>query len=217
MKELAPCVLAGRYVGLEPLAWEHLDQVIQAGRGVDWTWMAAPITNRMEAENWFAASQRAWEKREEFVFVVKLRPGSPMAANGGAGSIVGSTRYMDIQASHKGVEIGGTWYSLGVQGTAVNPECKDPLLSHAFEDWGAVRVQIKTDNNNLRSQRAIVKLGAKFEGRLRNHRIRRDGTLRDTMMYSITKDEWPEVKANLAARVDGWRPGQPDLSAPPVF
>ena len=85
----------------------------------------------------------------------------------------------------------------------VNPECKLLLLAHAFDDWGAVRVQLKTDNNNIHSQRAILKLGAKFEGRLRNHRFRADGTLRDTMMYSILLEEWPEVKASLLKRIQG--------------
>jgi RimJ/RimL family protein N-acetyltransferase len=114
---------------------------------------------------------------------------------------------MDIQPSHKGVEVGGTWYSPSAQGTVVNPECKLLLLKHAFEDWGAARVQLKTDVKNARSQRAILKMGAKFEGKLRNHRIRRDGTLRDTMMYSITSEEWPEVKAGLEDRISSYRTG----------
>lgn len=115
---------------------------------------------------------------------------------------------MDVHPGDKWVEIGGTWYSPRYQGTVVNPECKYLLLAHAFDDWGAVRVQIKTDIKNVRSQRAIVKMGARLEGRLRNHRIRRDGTLRDTMMYSITRDEWPEVKGALSARIDSWSPAQ---------
>ena len=98
-------------------------------------------------------------------------------------------------------EIGWTWYSPSVWGTVLNPECKLLLLAHAFEDWGAVRVQLKTDNNNLRSQRAILKLGAKYEGRLRHHRFRADGTLRDTMMYSILREEWAGVKVSLLARI----------------
>jgi len=115
--------------------------------------------------------------------------------------IIGSTRYMDIRPAAKGVEIGGTWYSPSVWGTAVNPEAKMLLLQHAFEDWGAIRVQLKTDVNNKHSQNAILKLGAKFEGQLRNHMIRRDGSFRDTMMYSITREEWPNVKNNLNKRL----------------
>jgi len=84
------------------------------------------------------------------------------------GRAVGSTRYMDVRKPQKGVEIGWTWYSSEVWATVVNPECKFLLMRHAFEDWGAIRVQLKTDNNNVHSQRAILKLGAKYEGRLRS-------------------------------------------------
>ena len=205
MRELVPCTLAGRYVGLEPLGPEHADDLLRAGRGVDWSWMSAALESREDIERWIQAAQRAGERGEEFAFVVRLK--AEPGASSSPGRIVGSTRYMDIQPSHKGVEIGWTWYSPAVQGTVVNPECKLLLMEHAFEDWGAVRVQIKTDVNNERSQRAILKLGARFEGRLRYHRIRRDGTLRDTMMYSVTRDEWPAVKAGLEDRVGARRPG----------
>ena len=102
------------------------------------------------------------------------------------------------------VEIGSTWYSLDSQGTVVNPECKCLLLKHAFEDWGAIRVQLGTDANNVHSQRAILKLGAKFEGRLRNHGFRQDGSIRDTMLYSIISSEWPTVKKGLEARMENF-------------
>jgi RimJ/RimL family protein N-acetyltransferase len=207
MDALAPCTLVGRYVELEPLQGARAEAILAAGEGVDWGCMAASLTTKEGVVSWMATSQRAWERGEEFAFVVKLRPGSGLAAPPDSGGVIGSTRYMDIQASHKGVEIGWTWYSPSLQGTVVNPECKFLLLKHAFEDWGAARVQIKTDVRNERSQRAILKLGAKFEGKLRNHRIRRDGTLRDTMMYSITREEWPEVRAGLAVRIESWRPG----------
>jgi N-acetyltransferase len=82
----------------------------------------------------------------------------------------------------------------------VNPECKYLLLKHAFDDWGAVRIQLGTDVNNVHSQRAILKLGAKLEGKLRNHGIRPDGTVRDALLYSIIASEWPEVKSKLLAR-----------------
>jgi len=205
--DLAPCTLVGRYVELRPLQEAGADAILAAGRGVDWSWMAAPLTSREEVESWMEASRKAAETGEEFAFVVKLMQDTPLAARPEGGRVVGSTRYMEIRQAHKGVEIGGTWYTPEAQGTVVNPECKYLLLKHAFEDWGAVRVQIKTDDKNARSQRAILKLGAKFEGRLRNHRIRRDGTLRDTMMYSITKDEWPDVRAGLEARIESWSPG----------
>jgi RimJ/RimL family protein N-acetyltransferase len=101
-----------------------------------------------------------------------------------------------------GLEIGWTWYSPNVWGTRVNPEAKLLLLQHAFEDWGAIRVQLKTDHENKHSQNAIKKLGAKFEGKLRNHMIRRDKTIRHSMMYSITREDWPVVRAKLRERLE---------------
>jgi N-acetyltransferase len=205
MSSLTPCTLVGRYVEIVPLAREHADELLEAGKGVDWSWIFS-LTTKDEVSSWMASADKARERGDEFVFVVKLIPGSGVKAATTDTGLIGSTRYMDIQASQKGVEIGGTWYSPSVQGTAVNPECKYLLLKHAFEDWGAIRVQLKTDVRNARSQRAILKLGAKFEGKLRNHRIRRDGTIRDSMMYSITREEWPDVKASLEARIEAWRP-----------
>jgi RimJ/RimL family protein N-acetyltransferase len=115
--------------------------------------------------------------------------------------IIGSTSYMAVVAKHKRAEIGSTWYFPESWGTVVNPECKYLLLRHAFEDWGAVRVQLVTDSNNIHSQRAILKLGAKPEGIMRNHGIRPDGSVRDAILYSIIASEWPGVKTLLAARI----------------
>ena len=118
--------------------------------------------------------------------------------------MVGSTSYLDVAPKRKIAEIGSTWYSSDVQGTVVNPECKYLLLKHAFEEWGAIRVQLGTDVKNVHSQRAILKLGAKFEGRLRNHGIRPDGSIRDSMLYSIISEEWPAVKKGLEARIESF-------------
>ena len=118
--------------------------------------------------------------------------------------LVGSTGFMDILPEHRILEIGSTWYIPDLWGTAVNPESKFLMLRYAFETLGAIRVQIKTDSINKHSQGAIKKLGATFEGKLRNHRIRWDGTIRDTMMYSIIDKEWPVVKANLQKRIDNF-------------
>lgn len=112
--------------------------------------------------------------------------------------IIGATRYMDIQSEHRGMEIGHTWITPAFRRTRVNTECKFLLLRHAFETLGAARVQLKTDHRNQRSQTAILRIGAKFEGRLRKHRIMPDGFLRDTMMFSITEDEWPQVRDHLS-------------------
>jgi N-acetyltransferase len=117
------------------------------------------------------------------------------------GEAVGMTGYLDIRPQHRGLEIGRTWIARSCQGTRVNPESKYLLLRHAFEDLAAVRVQFKTDLNNLHSQGAIEKLGARREGVLRRYQMRTNGTLRDTVMYSILAEEWPEVKTRLEARL----------------
>ena len=137
----------------------------------------------------------AEERKAEYAFAVFLKPNNRM---------VGSTSYLDVAPKRKIAEIGSTWYSSEVQGTVVNPECKYLLLKHAFEDWSAIRVQLGTDVKNVHSQRAILKLGAKFEGRLRNHGIRPDGSIRDSMLYSIISEEWPTVKKGLEARIESF-------------
>jgi ribosomal-protein-alanine N-acetyltransferase len=108
---------------------------------------------------------------------------------------------LDIRPEHRGLEIGFTWIGKPYHGTQVNPECKYLLLRHAFDDQQAIRVQLKTDLRNLQSQRAIEKLGAVREGVLRKQMIRPDGYLRDTVMYSVTAEEWPGVRARLEERL----------------
>jgi RimJ/RimL family protein N-acetyltransferase len=119
------------------------------------------------------------------------------------GEAVGMTGYLDIRPAHRGLEIGRTWIARTHQGTRINPESKYLLLRRAFEELDAARVQFKTDLNNLHSQRAIEKLGARREGVLRRYQARANGFLRDTVMFSIVAEEWPEVKAGLEARL-GW-------------
>jgi ribosomal-protein-alanine N-acetyltransferase len=114
---------------------------------------------------------------------------------------VGMTGYLDIRPPHRGLEIGRTWIAKSHQGTKVNPESKYLLLRHAFEDLGAARVQFKTDVHNLQSQRAIEKLGAQREGVLRRYQMRSNGFLRDTMVFSLIAEEWPQAKAGLEERL----------------
>ncbi|MGP8125763.1 MAG: GNAT family N-acetyltransferase [Nitrososphaerales archaeon] len=175
---------------MEPLQLSHSEALLEAAGESEWTWMPTVLDSKHSVEGWISETLQAQSRGVEYPFVVKHQ-----------GKIVGSTRYMDVQAKNKGAEIGWTWYTKSVWGTAVNPESKFLLLRHAFEDWGAIRMQLKTDINNLHSQHAILKLGARFEGRLRNHRFRRDGSIRDTMLYSITLDEWPAVKEALLSRI----------------
>ena len=114
---------------------------------------------------------------------------------------VGSTSYLEIRLADRGLEIGATWLGKPYQGTKINPECKLLLLTHAFEELGCIRVQLRTDIRNLQSQRAIEKLGAHKEGVLRKHVVMPDGYLRDTVMYSIIEEEWPDVKSRLIERL----------------
>jgi RimJ/RimL family protein N-acetyltransferase len=190
---LGPIVLEGRGVRLEPLASTHREGLRQAAADPRiWPWMPADLSRPGALEAWMDEALYASDRGTAYVFTVIDR-----ATN----RIVGSTRYMDIQAEHRGVEIGWTWYAPAVWGTSINPEAKWLLLKHAFEEWGALRVQLKTDHQNLRSQAAIKKLGARYEGTLLNHRIRPDGSLRHTVLFSILPDEWPAVEARLIARL----------------
>lgn len=115
------------------------------------------------------------------------------------GKIVGSTRFFEISETNKSLEIGSTWLHTSVWRTRVNTECKYLLLRDAFEQRNMIRVQLKADSRNIRSQKAIERIGGVKEGILRNHRILEDGYIRDTVMYSITREEWPKVKARLEA------------------
>jgi N-acetyltransferase len=160
---------------------------------MDWGWMLGPLRSRKDVDRRISDGLKAEERNEEYAFAVILRQEN---------RVIGSTSYLAIAPKHKKAEIGSTWYSPNFWGTGVNPECKLLLLKHAFDDWGAIRVQLGTDGNNIHSQRAILKLGAKLEGRLRNHGIRPDGSIRDTMLYSIISSEWPAVKKGLEARIE---------------
>ena len=117
-------------------------------------------------------------------------------------AVIGSTRYLNITPADRRLEIGSTWYVVGAWGTAVNPECKLLLLSHAFETLGANRVELRTDRLNERSQAAILKLGAIREGVLRRHMKVHGGRMRDTVVFAIISPEWPRVKARLRARLN---------------
>jgi RimJ/RimL family protein N-acetyltransferase len=193
MAELGLITLSGKHVRLEPLRPHHGPELLAAARSPEiWPWMPAALTTERAMAQFIADAMKAEEKGLEYAFAV---------VGVGNGKVLGSTRYMDVQQAHRGLEIGWTWYRPDVWGTLTNPEAKFLLLRHAFEEWGALRVQLKTDARNLRSQAAIRKLGAQYEGTLRNHRIRPDGTIRDTAMFSIIDTEWPAVKLGLLRRL----------------
>lgn len=192
---LGPCALEGKFVRLEPLRVDHAEALFEAAKKLDQSLLLNPLLSREAVMRRIESGLRSEEEDDAYAFAVVMAE---------SGKVVGSTSYLYVVSGQRRLEIGSTWYSPDQWGTAVNPESKFLLLKHAFEDWGAVRVQLVTDVRNLHSQRAITKLGAKFEGRMRNHGIMPDGFLRESMLYSITVSEWPDVKSKLLARIGSY-------------
>jgi RimJ/RimL family protein N-acetyltransferase len=191
---ITPVTLTGQHIRLEPLALAHVPALAVAGRDDSlWRYMPYGDThNPAFMHNWVTEMLERQARGADLPFaVIHLASQTP----------IGATRYMDIHAADHGLEIGGTWYALEHQRTAANTEAKYLLLRHAFEVMGVIRVQLKTDLRNVHSQRAIEKLGAVREGVLRRYQIRSNGETRDTVMYSVLSDEWPDLKARLEARL----------------
>ena len=188
-----PATLEGHGVRLEPLEVSHLEGL-----------MAAAKDGRLW-ELWFTSVPEPEQTRAYIDTAVKgQRDGHmlPWAVRElKTGAIVGSTRYHDIVSSADRVEIGWTWYAKRVQRTHINTACKLVLFGHAFEALKCKVVGLRTDNFNFRSQRAIEALGAKKDGVIRHHWPRRDGTVRDTVIYSVLASEWPDVKRHLEMRI----------------
>jgi N-acetyltransferase len=190
---LGPITLTGTHIRLEPMRPSHARALLEAGHDeAIWTWMPArPVTSE-QMDRWLEKAMEAESQGREYPFVVVRLEDN---------RVIGSTRYLDVQEADRNVEIGWTWYTPDAWGGVVNPEAKYLLMQHAFDDWRAVRVALKTDIKNLRSQAAIKKLGARYEGTLRNQRIRLDGSYRDTVIFSVIESEWPQVKARLEQRL----------------
>jgi RimJ/RimL family protein N-acetyltransferase len=193
MIKVAPVTLEGHGVRLEPLTMQHLDALrAAASDGRLWQlWFAAvPEPDQMDAyiaaalDGQAAGHMLPWAVREL-----------------GTGAIVGTTRYHDIVPEIDRVEIGYTWYAKRWQRTHLNTSCKLLVFEHAFDRLGCQVVGLRTDNFNFTSQRAIERLGAKKDGVIRHFRARRDGTVRDTVIYSVLKHEWPDVRRHLALRL----------------
>ncbi|OLZ11582.1 GNAT family N-acetyltransferase [Sulfobacillus thermosulfidooxidans] len=191
---LGPVMLEGKIVRLEPLNMTHFAGLLKAAQDpVIWPWLSMDLSDSKTLEKFIRVAMEQERRNGAYAFTVIMKD---------SGRIVGSSSYLDISRHDRTVEIGWTWYHPSVWGSMVNPECKYLLLQHAFEDWGALRVVLKTDHKNFHSQRAIKKLGAGFEGQLRNHRIRPDGSIRHTMLYSIIDTEWPAVRERLLKRLE---------------
>lgn len=190
MMEVKPVVLQGKHVRLEPLSESHVKGLTEVGAGQDfWDFMLyGRINTEDDMRNWVREMLSRAAKGTDLPFAV---------IHLASGRVAGATRYLNITPKDRGLEVGGTWYGTEFQRTALNTECKYLLFTHAFETLRCIRVQIKTDLRNVRSQKAIERIGAKKEGVLRNHLILPDGRYRDSAFYSIIDTEWAEVKRRL--------------------
>lgn len=192
MKDLwkTPVTLVGDFVRLEPLTEAHIPGLVEIGCD-DRIWMPMRyglVRNEADMCVW-VKKLLDWQSAGTDLPFAVIHLASDRVA--------GATRYMEIRPEHRGLEIGGTWYGLEFQRTVVNTECKYLLLRYAFEVLRAIRVQFKADVRNERSWRAIERVGARREGILRNHLILPDGLIRNSVLYSITDQEWPEIKKKL--------------------
>ncbi len=193
MSWLQPVTLKGEHASLEPLAQHHRDGLIDAVKDGDlWTlwYTAIPAPDKMDAE--IARRLDLQDKGAMLPFTVK----------DAAGRIAGMTTYMNVDAPNRRVEIGSTWYAKRVQRTPLNTQCKLMLLTHAFETLDCIAVEFRTHFFNYQSRRGIERLGAKQDGILRNHSISPNGTLRDTVVFSIIASEWPTAKAHLTYQLE---------------
>lgn len=206
MNEIAPITLALHGIRLEPLAPHHAEGLrAAASDGALWQ---LRVTSVPEAD-----------QVEQYIFkAIEMRPSRFAFAviDVASGAVLGTSSYHDVLPAVDRVEIGYTWYAKRCQRSHVNTTCKLLLLAHAFDTLGCALVGFRTDNFNHASQAAIERLGAKKDGVLRHHALRRDGTVRDTVMYSITRGEWPEIAAHLRYKL-AQRPivALPDAGVPP--
>jgi RimJ/RimL family protein N-acetyltransferase len=188
--EVKPVTLQGKHVRLEPMTEAHVSGLTKIGAGQPfWDFMLyGNINTEDDMRGWVKDILSRAEKGTDLPFV---------AIHLASGRVAGATRYLNIMPKDRGLEIGGTWYGIEFQRTPVNTECKYLLLKHAFETLGCIRVQLKTDLRNERSQKAIERIGAVKEGVLRNHMILPDGRYRHSVFYSILDTEWDGVKKRL--------------------
>ncbi len=183
--EIRPLILEGRYVRLEPLTLQHIAAFCEAGR--EWNLTAEKIREGIES----ALRQQASGAALPFATVEKT-----------SCQVVGGTRFLHIVPEHRRLEIGSTWIAKPWRRTAVNTEAKFLMLEHAFEKLGCVRVEFMADALNEISREAILRLGAKEEGRFRNYIITAEGEVHDAVFYSIIEPEWPSIRAHLQAMLD---------------
>ncbi|VTU36947.1 GNAT family N-acetyltransferase [Variovorax sp. PBL-E5] len=200
MAFVEPVTLNARGVALVPLALEHEDGLrAAAADGELWQLRVTSVPEPQETRAYIETALKTREAGHRLAFAV---------TDEASGTVLGCTSYHDIVPSLKRVEIGYTWYAKRCQRTHVNTTCKLLMLTHAFDTLGCHVVGWRTDNFNHASQRAIERLGAHKDGVIRGHALRRDGTIRDTVMYSLRSGEWPEVRAQLLYLLDKPRSSQ---------
>ncbi|TPQ38671.1 GNAT family N-acetyltransferase [Cupriavidus pinatubonensis] len=190
---IQPVTLSGRHATLEPLRPEHAEGLRAAAADGDlWKlwYTSVPAPERMEAE----IARRLGLQQQGSM--------QPFAVRDASGQLAGMTTYMNIDAANRRVEIGSTWYAQRVQRTPLNTECKLMLLRHAFEQLECIAVEFRTHWMNHQSRTAIARLGAKQDGVLRNHMRMPDGSLRDTVVFSIIASEWPTVRNHLQFQLE---------------
>lgn len=192
---IEPYTLKGQHVWLEPLADAHLDGLWVAGQTAeDWAYLPRPcFQSREDAAAWVRQAFDFQSLGQHYTYVL-VHPET--------GEVMGSSRYLNIRPRDRGLEIGYTWVARPWQRTAVNTEAKLLLLKHAFEDLGTYRVELKTDARNLRSQRAIERIGGVREGVFRRHMLAQGGFVRDSVYYSITDEDWPAVRDRLCGMLN---------------
>src|SRR2546421_24544 len=190
---VSPIVLEGAHVRLEPLAKSHLAGLAEAGLDEElWRWIPTPVRTQEEMAAYIETALGEQERGVSLPFAIVEKA---------TDRAIGSTRYGNIDRTHRRVEIGWTWVAREWQRTAMNTEAKYLLLRHAFETLGCMRVELKTDSLNERSRAAILRIGAKEEGIFRNHMITASGRIRHTAYFSIIDAEWPAAKARLEANL----------------
>ncbi len=190
---IEPVTLEGRFIRLEPLTLAHHAGLCAVGLEEElWRWIPQSVRTLEEMLQYIQAALDAQAAGTALPFATVDRV---------SGRAIGSTRYMAIDGINRRVEIGSTWLGLAWQRTAANTEAKYLMLRHAFETWGCIRVELKTDSLNARSRQAILRLGAKEEGTFRNHMITASGRIRHTVYFSIIEAEWPAVKAALEQKL----------------
>ena len=191
--QVSPVTLVGQYVRLEPLSIAHSRTLVAAAAdGELWNSTVTLIPSHANVDEYIDAALNGQASGRELPFVI---------INQSTGMVVGTTRFYDIEPQDRRVAIGYTWLSRSAQRTAVNTEAKLLLLGHAFESWHCIRVELITDFLNEQSRAAILRLGAKEEGVLRNHMIMPGGRVRDSVCFSIIAAEWPEVRTRLRERL----------------